>query len=166
MHTVSFNGKTYNDVTEMPAKEREAYEKLMSMFKDENQDGIPDIFQGDAVSNIMKTATNTIILDGKQVSQLRELSPERRKKYEESISMFERLGIISRTPDLESISQASHPRATPIWDDTEIRASMPLFRQPSAIQEDKGVSRWLSIALALLGILICGVGAITYFLLG
>ena len=44
MPTIHFNGKTYNDLTEMPAIERQAYEQLMSIFKDEDQDGVPDVW--------------------------------------------------------------------------------------------------------------------------
>ena len=32
MPPIHFNGKTYNDLAEMPATEREAYEQLMSIF--------------------------------------------------------------------------------------------------------------------------------------
>ena len=49
MSKIEFNGKTYNNIAEMPATERRAYEQLMAAFKDENQDGIPDIFQGDEI---------------------------------------------------------------------------------------------------------------------
>ena len=49
MPDIHFNGKTYHDIAEMPAMERQAYEQLMAIFKDEDQDGTPDIFQGDVI---------------------------------------------------------------------------------------------------------------------
>ena len=167
MPKIEFNGKTYNDIAEMPATERQAYEQLISAFKDENQDGIPDILQGDVVSNIIEAvASNNIVVEGKQIGGLGDLTQEQRIKLEAGMSMLKKLGIISQMPNLNAGIHPSHPEAMPVWDDTEIRASKPLFQQSSAIQEDKGSSRLLFIALALLSLLLCGVGAIAYFLLG
>ena len=36
MPQIHFNGKTYNDLAEMSATEREAYDQLMAIFKDED----------------------------------------------------------------------------------------------------------------------------------
>ena len=167
MPKIEFNGKTYNNIAEMPAIERQAYEQLISAFKDENQDGIPDILQGDVVSNIIEAvASNNIVVEGKQIGGLGDLTQEQRIKLEAGMSMLKKLGIISKMPNLNAGIHPSHPEAMPVWDDTEIRASKPLFQQSSAIQEDKGSSRLLFIALALLSLLLCGVGAIAYFLLG
>jgi len=41
---IIFNNKTYNSLEEMPANEREAYESMFKIFKDENGNGIPDDF--------------------------------------------------------------------------------------------------------------------------
>ena len=86
MPKIHFNGKTYNDIAEMPAMERQAYEQLQAIFKDENQDGVPDIFQGDVVGNILKAATTTVVVDGKQVSGLGALTPEQRARFEKGMS--------------------------------------------------------------------------------
>ena len=167
MPQITFNGKTYNDLVEMPASERQAYEQLMAHFKDENQDGIPDIFQGDVVSNIIQAfASTNIVVDGKQVGGFGDLTQEQRIRLEKGMSMLQKMGIISEMPNLDGGIHPSHPEAMPVWDDAEIRPSKPLFQQASAIQEDKGNSRLLFIALALLSLLLCGVGAIAYFLLG
>ena len=72
MPQITFNGKTYNDIAEMPAVERQAYEQIMAHFKDENQDGIPDIFQGDVVSNIVSAVASTdFVVDGKPCEPFR-----------------------------------------------------------------------------------------------
>ena len=167
MPKIEFNGKTYNDIAEMPATEGQAYEQLISALKDENQDGIPDILQGDVVSNIIEAVASTkIIVDGQQVGGLGDLTQEQRIKLEKSMSILKKMGIISEMPNLDVGIHASHPTAMPVWDDTEIRASKPLFQQASAIQEDKSGSRLIIIAIALASLLLCGVGAIAYFLLG
>ncbi len=167
MPQIQFNGKTYNDLAEMPASERQAYEQLMAHFKDENQDGTPDIFQGDVVSNIIQAfASTNIVVDGKQIGGFGNLTQEQRLKLEKGLGLLQKMGIISELPNLDGGTHPAHPEAMPVWDNTEIRSSKPLFKQASAIQEDKGNSRLLFIALALLSLLVCGVGAIAYFLLG
>ncbi len=167
MPKIQFNGKTYNDLAEMPATERQAYEQLMAAFKDENQDGIPDIFQGDVVSNIVKAATSSsYVVDGKHVSGLSQMTQEQRIKLEKGMSMLKKMGVISEMPDFESKLHPSHPEAMPVWDDTEIRASKPLRRQKSAIQMDGGGSRVLLIAFVVFGLLVCGAGVVFFLLSG
>ncbi|MBT3189577.1 MAG: hypothetical protein HN736_10505 [Anaerolineae bacterium] len=167
MSQITFNGKTYNNLAEMPASERQAYEQLMVHFKDENQDGVPDIFQGDVVSNIIEAvATTNVVVDGKHVGGFKNLTQEQRIKLEKGMSMLKKMGIISKMPNLDRGIHAPHPTAMPTWDDTEIRASKPLIQQNSAIQEDRGGSRLLIITLVLGSLLLCGVGAFFFFTLG
>ena len=164
MPKIQFNGKTYNSIAEMPATERQAYEQLMVAFKDENQDGIPDIFQGDVVSNLIKAAATTnIVVDGKQVGGLNQMTQEQRIKLEKGMSVLKKVGIISEIPNLNRGMHPSHPEAMPVWDDTEIRASKPLFQQKSTIQEDSGGSRLIMIAFILVGLLACGAGVVFFF---
>ena len=141
--------------------ERQAYEQLISIFKDENQDGVPDIFQGDVIGNIMKAATTTIIVDGQQVSGLGEMTPEQRVKLEQGMAKLKELGFISQVPDLSSSSQA------PTWEDADIRASRPIIQSPSVIQDDSG-PRWILIITLLIsaGICIVGVAALVTFWIG
>ena len=167
MPQITFNGKVYNDLAEMPASERQAYEQIMGQFKDENQDGIPDLFQGDVVSNIVEAIASTnVVVDGKQVGGFKNLTQEQRIKLEKGMSILQKMGIIKEMPNLDGGIHTSHPTAMPVWDDTELRASKPLFQQPSAIQEDDGRSRLMIVALALISLLICGAGLAFYFFLG
>ena len=167
MSKIQFNGKTYNDIAEMPATDRQAYEQLMETFKDENQDGIPDIFQGDVVSNIVEAiSTTNILVNGKQGGRLNQMTQEQRIRLENGLSMLKKLGIISEMPNLNRGMHPSHPEAMPVWDDTEIRASKPLPRQNSAIEMDGGGSRLVIIAFVLVSLLVCGAGAVFYFLSG
>ena len=159
MPQIYFNGKTYNDIAEMPAMERQAYEQLMSIFKDEDQDGVPDIFQGDIIGNIIEAATTTVVVDGKPVSGLGEMTPQKREKVEQILTRLQRKGIISQVPDLSKRDQG------PTWEDAEIHPSKPIIPSPSAIQDDRGSSRWLVTFLVLFGLLACGIGAAVFFYL-
>ena len=159
MPQIHFNGKTYNDLAEMPATEREAYEQLRKIFKDENQDGTPDIFQGDVIGNIINAAlTSPVTVDGRQVSGLGEMTPEQRAKLEKGLSKLKEWGLISQLPDLSDREQA------PTWADAEIRPSQPIIQQPSAIQEDAGPQRMLFFVI-LAAALVCGVGVVVYLIL-
>ena len=53
--TIYFNGKKYNDISEMPANVRKMVEKLINFSVDENTDGVPDILQSGGLSGIKET---------------------------------------------------------------------------------------------------------------
>jgi hypothetical protein len=161
MSTIHFNGKTYNDLAEMPATERQAYEQLTAIFQDEDQDGVPDVFQGDIVGNLIKAATTKVIVDGKQVSGLGEMSSEQRAKFEKGLAKLQEWGLISQVPDLSGTS----PDAS--WEQAEIRPSKPIIQSPSAIQEESGGARRAIILVAILvAIAICMAGAALYLFMG
>lgn len=159
MNPIHFNGKTYNDIAEMPASELQAYEQLMAIFKDENQDGTPDIFQGDVIGNLLKAATTSVYVDGTQVSGLDSMSPEMRIKFEEGMKMLKNLGLISEVPPMPGYSRP------PQEDLSQIRPSPPIIQQPSAIQDDSG-NRSMILLLALAALLACGVGVAVLFFFG
>lgn len=161
MPDIHFNGKTYHDIAEMPASERQAYEQLMEIFKDEDQDGTPDIFQGDVIGNIVNAALKSnVVVDGVQVSGLKGMTPEQRAKLERGLSKLKEWGLISQVPDLSDHGQA------PSWIDAEIRPSKPVIPQQSAIQDDRGATRVLIPILVLAALLVCGAGTFLYFYLG
>jgi hypothetical protein len=158
MPQIHFNGKTYNDLAEMPATEREAYEQLMSIFKDEDQDGTPDIFQGDVVGNIIEIVKKTSG-DPEGAAALERISPAMRSRISKGVAKLYELGLISGMPDLPDNSQAF-----PSWDDAEIRPSKPIIQSPSVIQEDTG-PRWLLAVVILVGVSLCVAGVATYIIL-
>jgi hypothetical protein len=159
MPQIHFNGKTYNDLAEMPATERQAYEQLTALFKDENQDGIPDMFQGDIIGNLLNAAATKVMVDGKQVSGLGEMSPEQRAKFQKGMAKLKELGIISQVPDLSSESQAAS------WENADIRPSQPIIPTRSAIEEDTGGRVNVLVAL-LAALVVCGAGVVIFFILG
>ncbi len=158
MSQIYFNGKVYQDISEMPPSERQAYEQLMAIFKDENQDGTPDIFQGDVIGNLLNAATTSIYVDGVQVSGLDAMTPEMRIKFEEGMKTLKSLGLISQVPTMPGYSQA--PQA----EYASIRPSPPVIQQPSAIEEEQR-NRWLLVLLALVILAACGIGTAVFFFL-
>ncbi len=150
MPTISFNGRTYNSLEEMPADQRAAYEQVMAFMKDENHNGIPDMFEGDAIQKMVKLAVNTrVVVNGREVQSLEALPPETRAKFDQAMQKLGQLGIFP--PGVQGSSFQSAP---------QISTSEPAFVQspsaiqsaPSVISEDSG-SRTVIVVAVILGVL-------------
>lgn len=163
MPKIHFNGKTYNDLVEMPATEREAYEQLMSIFKDEDQDGTPDIFQGDVVGNIIEVVKKSSG-DPEGAVALEQMSPAMRGRLSKGIAKLYELGLLSGSPDLPEEWPFLSQESAPSWKDAEIRPSKPIIQSPSVIQEDTG-PRWLLAVVILVGVSLCVAGVAAYIIL-
>src|SRR3972149_7865519 len=92
MAMITFNGRTYNNLDDMPAKERAAYEQVMSFMKDENHNGIPDMFEGDVVQKMITMASARVIVNGQDVQSLESLPPEARAKFDKAMLKLSQLG--------------------------------------------------------------------------
>jgi hypothetical protein len=170
MSIVSFNGKTYNSLEEMPADQRAAYERVMAFLKDENHNGIPDMFEGDAIQKMVKLAANSrVVINGQEMKSLDSLPPEARAKFDQAMQRLSQLGISLPTgqqmPGI--LSQPAGQSATP-----QIAPAEPAFPQspsiiqssPSAISEETG-SRTGVLLLAVLGVvLLCALAAAAGYL--
>ena len=163
MPSIHFNGKTYNDLAEMPATEREAYDQLMAIFKDEDQDGTPDIFQGDVVGNIIEVVKKTSG-DPEGAAALERMSPLMRARLSKGLTKLHALGLLTGHPDLPKEWPFPSPKERPTWEDAEIRASKPIIQPPSAIQDDTG-PRWLLVAAILVALAVCVVGVAAFIFL-
>ena len=169
MEAISFNGKTYNSLEEMPADQRAAYENVMAFMKDENHNGIPDMFEGDAIQKMMTMANTRVIVNGQEMQSIESLPPEARAKYDKAMQKLSQLGILpSGTPEPSGFS--SQP---PVQSAPQIAPSEPAFAQspsflqssPSAITEDSK-PRTAIIVIAILGaLLVCAMSAIIGFLI-
>jgi hypothetical protein len=168
MDTISFNGKTYNSLEEMPADQRAAYEQVMAFMKDENHNGIPDMFEGDAIQKMIKMAINTrVMVNGQEVQSLESLPPETRAKYDKAMKKLSQLGILQQgTPGMQGAQE--FPSQAPMQSAPQIAPSEPAFTQspsflqssPSAITEDTK-PRTAIIVVAVLGaLLLCVMVAI------
>lgn len=163
MPQIHFNGKTYNDLAEMPATEREAYEQLMSIFKDEDRDGTPDIFQGNVVGNIIEVVKKASG-DSEGAAALERMSPEMRARISKGIAKLYELGLISGPPDLPEEWPFSSSDKEPSWEDAEIRPSKPIIPQQSAIQEEDR-THWVIPIAIVAALIVCGVGIAVLFIL-
>jgi hypothetical protein len=178
MDRISFNGKTYNSLEEMPADQRAAYEHVIAFMKDENHNGIPDMFEGDAIQKMIKVATNTrVIVNGQEVQSLESLPPEARAKYDKAMAKLSQLGIIpqglSGTQGTQGLPSQS-PSDTPLQSATQIAPNEPAFTQspsflqsssPSAITEDKGSRTGIIIIAVLVVFILCALTAVGILLL-
>ena len=160
MPQIHFNGKTYNDLAEMPATEREMYDQLMSVMQDADGNGVPDIFDGDVVSNIIEVVKKSGYGDGEQITALEQMSPEMRARLSKGIGLLNEFGLLSEMPDIPSGSQA------PTWEDAKIRPSKPIIQTQSAIQEESGVSRTMILLALLVALAVCVAGLAALFILG
>lgn len=140
---IIFNGKTYNSVEEMPANEREAYQSMFQIFKDENGNGIPDFLEGDVAKNVMTAFSSNVVFNGKVYTNMDELPPQARQKLNDAMGKLTQLGIVTNLPG----GQAGSPG---------IRPSQPLLQQEPVIQESGG-RNWIVIVGFLAALLICAV---------
>jgi len=49
---IYFNGRVYRSVSEIPPNEKQLYDRIESMVKDANRDGVPDILQEGGIEGI------------------------------------------------------------------------------------------------------------------
>ena len=165
METISFNGKTYNSLEEMSADQRAAYEQVMSFMKDENNNGIPDMFEGDAIQKMIGMASTSVVVNGQEVQSIESLSPEARAKFDKAMQKLNQLGIHP--------TETQKPQELPSQSIPQIAPSEPAFTQspspaqssPSAITEDTGPRFGLVIVLILAVFLVCALGTLGFLLI-
>ena len=143
---IIFNGKTYNSAEEMPANERQAYESMFKIFKDETGNGIPDFLEGDVAKNVMTAFTSNVVYNGKTYTNMDELPADARQKLNDAMGKLNQLGIVTNVPAAQE-KQAFDPA---------FKSSQPLISQEPAIQEGGG-RNWIVIIGFLAAVLVCAV---------
>lgn len=85
---INFNGKIYNSIEEMPPDVRQAYEQVMSVFADQNKNGVPDMFEnmGLNLGHLLNQTQTTIVYEGKTYNSLEALPLEARQQYEQKMA--------------------------------------------------------------------------------
>lgn len=79
--SITFSGKEYGSVDEMPPDVRRAFEHVSGLLKDEDGDGIPDIVQNDEGEvDVVHQATYTV--NGVTYNSADEMPAEVRRVYE------------------------------------------------------------------------------------
>jgi hypothetical protein len=151
MAIVSFNGKTYNSLEEMPVDQRAAYEQVMAFMKDENNNGIPDMFEGDVIQKMIGLASSNmrVLVNGQEVDGLQSMSPEAREKFNAAMEKLGQLGILPQAASgMQGNSFQSVGRVPQV--EPAFPKSPPFIQSTSsAISEDSG-SRNVVILLAVL----------------
>jgi hypothetical protein len=155
MEIISFNGKTYNSLDEMPADQRAAYEQIMDFMQDKNNNGIPDLFEGDVFQKMIGMASTTSVINGQEVQSIDSLPPETRAKFEKSMVLLSRMGLLPKgMPSFSSSTTQAAPIATPAF-----KPSPPITQSsPSAISEDSGSRTGIIIAVVAV-LLLCALAA-------
>lgn len=97
MPTINFNGKTYNNLEDMHANERQAFEQMSQMFVDKNGNGIPDFLEGDLAKNIIAASSSTFVYNGKTYNSLDEMPEDIRNKVHTAFDMMSGMGLVSKT---------------------------------------------------------------------
>ena len=165
MDTISFNGKTYASIEEMPADQRAAYEHVTAFMKDENHNGIPDLFEGNAIQKMMSMVSTRILVNGQEVQGVDALPPEARAKFDKAMAKLNQLGIIPPgTPAFPAQSHAqSAPQIAPVEPAFTQSPSFMQSSSPSAISDDAKPRTGIIIA-ALVAFLLCGLTLAAAFL--
>lgn len=163
MAIIIFNGRTYNNLEEMPPNERKAYEQMMNIFMDANGNGIPDFLEGDMAQNVMTAFTSNLVINGKAYGGINEMPEDMRTRVVGAFEKMAELGIVTKTtsPMMMQVKNSQVSREPQI-------SSKPFISgaYSSAIQEDKGsnVLLWILAGVVLFLCLAISVFVIFYFM--
>jgi hypothetical protein len=156
---IIFNGKEYNSLEEMPADARQAYESMMGIFADKDQNGIPDILEGKGdisttsaqpTSNITLQSA-TIVYDGKSYNNVDELPPEARAQYEQAMGMLadqNQNGVPDMLENVLAMPSAQFTQTMP----TSSLAPMP--HDPLQTDSGKRANPWLIVGVVIAALLL------------
>lgn len=167
MPTIHFNGKTYNNLEEMPADEKQAYEQMMGMFVDKNGNSIPDFLEGDMVQKVISAySTNpSIQVSGKTYHNLDELPPELRQSVDGAFKMLSKMGILDGTPNQTQNTFEEHASKHTVHNEDYIKPTPFVSREyKPVIEEDKGSNPLLWL-LIVAGLVLCIGAAVIAFML-
>lgn len=163
MATITFNGKTYNSIEEMPALERQAFEQLSSMFADKNGNGFPDFLEGDLAGNIITAVNSNVTINGKTYNNINELPDNMRGQLQGAFERLSELGLASKTSppvtaQVHSVQVTTKPQAI----------SQPITSQeyPSTTQEVNGPSilQWALAGIILFFCVVIAALGVLYFM--
>lgn len=163
---ILFNGITYRSVNDMPPEVRQTYESLMEIMADKNQNGVPDLFEGQLGRQVQRTQTTNIVYNGQSYNNLNELPPEARAKYEAFMGKWDQdhnglpdfaEKLMGGTSSMPANPPASQPLAEPAFPQ-----SVAIPTSPTIEPEHTGL-RFGILALALL-FMLC-LGAIVFYIL-
>ena len=152
------NGKSYASLDELPPDVRQQYEQAMGVLADQNQNGVPDVFEGMLNTGSAQTITSTssqFIVDGKTYSSVDELPPEARQKYEQALPKINQAMSDANqngVPDIFENQAAAQPPTRSTYAATT--ASPPLFEEPPTSNFDATPQYRTTLILAVIVIVV------------
>ena len=149
MPTIIFNGRTYNNIEEMPVSERQVYTQIASMLVDKDGNGIPDFLEGDVVKNVMTAFTSSVNINGQTYDGMNDLPPEVLAKVQGAFTKMSELGIVAKMPPMTTQVSGASIEPKPVM------SSKPIISNTTnaSIQEEK--SSPMMWALIGMGIMLC-----------
>ncbi len=156
---ITFKGKTYDSLEEMPPDIRQAYESIMQVLADKNQNGVPDLFEGTV--NAQATSAR-IVFDGQVYEHIDQLPPEAREKYEKVMGQLDKdhNGIPDFAEKFMTLGLPSAPAPTSSQPPFEAMAPTPtaIPVSPSApnLEPEQTGLRFGVLAVVLLALLCLG----------
>ncbi len=102
---INFNGKEYNSLNDIP-------DEFKVMFKDENNNGIPDFVEGLLNSNATGSQKslvanfNSFFYNGKQYSSIDQMPTEAKEMVTKGLGKFENSGFGIMMPKVENINNS------------------------------------------------------------
>lgn len=106
MSKINFNGKEYNSLNEIP-------DEFRVMFKDENNNGIPDFVEGLLNANTTGSQKplianfNSFFYNGKQYSSIDQMPQEAREMVKKGLGKLESSGFGMMMPETGNVNVAA-----------------------------------------------------------
>jgi hypothetical protein len=170
---IVIDGKSYSSVNEMPPDVRAKYEQAMSSLQggkimdalgDKDKNGMPDVFENMAGTNVM-SSNMKFIVNGQEYNVLDSLPPEARAKYEQAMGQLDKNknGIPDFVEGMMNIpnQMTSNVQSTPVM--TSPRPSRPMPVNSTIEPESSGGWALALAGVALLGLCALGAVGIWYF---
>jgi hypothetical protein len=153
---IIFNGKPYESAEEMPTDIRAAYEAIMGIMADKNQNGVPDLMEGMPGIAVQAMQAMQIFFEGKMYSGVDQLPPEARARYEQAMARLDQnkdgvIDFLQASAGQPALASALPAAAVPLAQETTAPAV-----SPSAITEDRP-DRRLIVAGVIIAVLLCAV---------
>ena len=140
MPTIIFNGKTYNDINDMPADERQAYDQMSGIFADKDGNGIPDFMEGNIAMSVMNASASGFVVNGKTYASLDEMPEDMRTKMRSAFDALASAGLVSKSTFVQMTEAKTIPRSQPT-------------PQPSAVIEEERGGKTFTLILG--GMVLC-----------
>jgi len=155
---LTFNGKTYNSIEEMPANERQAFEKVSALLADKNGNGIPDFLEGDIAQKVLTAYSGNITINGQEYHSLEELPNDTKDRIRSAFGMLAKMGLVSPESTSATVTQVQSVHVEP--KQTAVSKPFAPAQTPSVMEEDRGSN----IFVLVIGVVVlCFVLAVAAF---